>query len=178
MIHLRPLEERDAPLMLEWMHDVEIQKSFKKKMIDATMNDALAFIRSARPSAFIEDGMNLHFAIANCDDEYCGTISLKNVNNESKNAEYAIVIRKKAQGKGIAFQSTGLILRKAFFEYDLHRVYLNVYSNNERAIRLYEKSGFIYEGEFRDHFFINGHYVSLLWYGMLKQEYHEVRFKI
>ncbi len=52
-------------------------------------------------------------------------------------------------------------------------MYLAVYSNNEAAIRLYEKSGFKYEGEFRNHFIIDGEPVGWKWYGVLREEYNE-----
>lgn len=62
---------------------------------------------------------------------------------------------------------------KAFFQYGLHRVYLNVLSNNIAAIKLYERCGFRFEGEFREHFVIEGTYVNLCWYGMIKDEFAE-----
>ena len=43
MIQLRNLQKKDAPLMLEWMHDEELQKCFQKKMGEVTMEEAIAF---------------------------------------------------------------------------------------------------------------------------------------
>ena len=40
------------------------------------------------------------------DDEYLGTISLKNIDLKNKNAEYAISTRKKARGTGANQQAT------------------------------------------------------------------------
>ena len=39
MIVLRELKEKDAPLMLEWMHDADIQKCFKRRMADSSIAD-------------------------------------------------------------------------------------------------------------------------------------------
>lgn len=64
-----------------------------------------------------------------------------------------------------------MALDKAFHEYGLHRVYLNVLSDNKAAIRLYEKSGFTLEGEFRDHLKIGEQYMNWKWYGILVTEY-------
>lgn len=173
MISLRKLMEKDAPLMLEWMHDEKVQAGFKKNMLDATLEDAIGFIRSAQDLELTKSGQSLHFAIVNEEDEYLGTISLKNVDVVNQTAEYAVATRRKAHGMGTAYTATRLLLHKAFEEYHLRRVYLSVYSNNESAIQLYEKCGFRFEGEFREHFVIGGEPVNWKWYGILQNEFQD-----
>jgi len=176
LIRLRELQIKDAPLMIEWMHDPIIQKSFKKNMLDATMSDVECFCKSSKIPEVIKTGDSLHMAIVDANDEYLGTISLKDIDLENMTAEYAITTRMKAHGKGVAYKATGLILEKAFNEIGLHKVYLNVFSNNEPAIRLYEKAGFKWEGEFREHIKLDEKYMDWKWYGMLDSEYDKKRF--
>lgn len=128
----------------------------------------LKFIKEAEVKPI--DGKSIHFAVVDEKDEYQGTISLKNVDLTSLNAEFAISLRRSAQGKGIATQSVRELLNLAFNEFGLERVYLNVLSENKRAIHLYEKCGFAYEGEFRKHLFLRGEYKSLRWYSVLWEE--------
>lgn len=175
MIILRELQEKDAPFMLEWMHDPDIQKNFKRNMLKATMEDVLYFIKESEITEPLRMGQSIHFAITNVDDVYLGTVSLKCIDIENGTAEYAIVTRKAFRGMGVAHEATELILKKAFTEFGLHRVYLSVYSNNADAIKLYEGSGFRYEGEFREHFLINGEYVNWKWYGVLREEFNEIK---
>lgn len=177
MIFLRELKETDAPLMLEWMHDPDIQKGFKKDMLGASLEDAREFCVNSKVPDELSTGICLHFAIVDENDEYLGTISLKDVDLENKTAEYAITTRKKAHGKGIAYKATGLVLEKAFCKYKLHRVYLNVYADNLAAIKLYERSGFIFEGEFREHINVGGKYMNWKWYGILENEYNKQLFE-
>lgn len=165
---LRKLEERDALGMLEWMQDSEIQKCFRFNMKDKSLEDVLSFIRNA--TVIPRDGGSVHFAVVNENDEYMGTISLKNFNMDSKNAEYAISMRKQAQGTGLALKATKQLIDLAFNEFHLERVYLNVLSQNTRAVRFYEKAGFIYEGEFRKHLYLRGNKCSLKWFSILKEE--------
>lgn len=160
MIELRKLKEKDAPFMLEWMHDAEIQKSFQKNMLGMSLQDAETFCKLAEIHQDLQDGQSLHFAIVDEKDEYLGTISLKEIDLHNKTGEYAISIRKKAQGRGIAKKATGLLLQKAFKEYGIHRVYLNVLADNEAAIHLYEHCGFSCEGEFRERPKIEGRCVA------------------
>lgn len=176
MIVLRELKEKDAPFMLEWMQDADIQRSFKRRMADSTIGDVLKFIEKASSVDAVSTGTDLHYAIADqADDQYLGTVSLKNIDLENGHAEFAIVTRKKAHDKGIGHEATILMLKKAFNEIGLQRVYLNVFSNNASAIKLYERCGFRPEGEFRNHFLIDGQYVGWKLYGMLKDEFDETR---
>lgn len=168
-MRLRRVEEKDAGGMLEWMQDPRIQRGFRFNAGSRDMESVLHFIQHAGTQLI--DGNDIHYAIVDEFDEYLGTISLKDIDLTDKRAEYAICLRKKAQGKGIAAEATSEILRLAFEEYGLEKVYLNVLSENKRAIRLYERMGFTYEGEFRKHLFLRGEYKSLKWYSMLKEEY-------
>lgn len=174
MIFLRELKEKDAPLMLEWMHDDNVQKSFQKNMKDITISGAKKFCYDSKFPKKISSGQNMHFAIINEGDEYLGTISLKNFDLLNKMAEYAIVLRKKVYGKKIAKRATILLLKKAFYDYKLHKVYLNVLDDNISAIRLYKSCGFICEGKSRDHLLINGKYKTVIWYSILKKEFDEL----
>ena len=177
MITIRKLEEKDAPLMLEWMHDPDVQKGFKKNMLDASIDDALNFCRTAMIPDNLVGGEDLHFAIVNETDEYLGTISLKNIDLDNMSAEYAITTRPKIQGRGVATKATRLILDKAFNEYGLHRVYLNVFADNEAAIRLYERCGFTFEGEFRQHLKIGENYKNWKWFGILEHEFRAINYE-
>lgn len=174
LITLRELKKKDAPFMLEWMHDSDVTKFFKRNMLDMTLEDAQKFCESSALPACISNGISLHFAIVDENDEYLGTVSLKNIDTDSASAEYAISLRKKAAGRGVATKASQLLLRKGFVEYQLHRIYLNVYADNMSAIKLYEKLGFTYEGEFRDHFNIRGKYMNWKWYGMLRDEFDQI----
>lgn len=151
--------------MLEWMHDEDVIKFFRFNSLNNTEADAKAFIAASN-----NNRSSRHFAIADENDEYWGTISLKHIDLENRNAEYAICIRKGAMGKNVAKTATDLILAYAFDELRLHKVYLNVLSDNIRAIRFYEKYGFIYEGVLKEQVLHKGAYKDLLYYAAFNQE--------
>lgn len=166
---LRQLCDKDVDGMLEWMHDQNIQNNFRKPMLDKTREEALAFIKMA--TTIPQEGGSVHYAIVDDNDEYLGTISLKNIDIQNRSAEYAISLRKKAQGKGIGTWATREILHIAFGQFGMHRIYLNVLADNKVAIALYEKCGFIYEGNFRDCLYLRGKYHDLMWFSILNQDY-------
>ena len=80
MITLRKLQLKDVPLMLEWMHDEEAKHIFQNNFAEIDDVAAKKFVENS----FREDQQ--HFAIVDDqDDEYLGTISLKNIDLKNKN---------------------------------------------------------------------------------------------
>ena len=172
-IHLRKIRVSDSVYMLEWMHDPEIQKSFNKDMMHMTIRDAEKFCQNAEKSDKRGETYDLHWAIADKNDEYLGTISLKEIDLGNGKAEYAIVLRKKAQGKGYGAEATNELLKKAFEEIKLHKVYLTVLEENTIAIRMYEKCGFVHEGTLKEHLYKDGIFHDWRLYGILKNEFED-----
>ena len=164
-MRLRRLELKDAPGMLEWMHDTTINKNFRADFSAYNLEKVEAFI-----SHSLTD-QDKHFACTDEFDEYLGTVSLKNIDWNSRNAEYAISFRKKTHGTGASYFATDEILKIAFYKLNLEKVYLNVSGKNLRAISFYEKYGFTLEGHFKKHILINGVLEDLLWFGILKDDY-------
>ena len=171
---LRTLEQRDVPFMLEWIKDPEINRFFRFDADAVTPESQRAFVREAQR----EDGKNIHLACAGDNDEYLGTVSLKEIDTANGTAEYAVAFRGVAQGTGAAAFATREVLRIAFGRLGLRRVCLNVLAENTRAARFYEKMGFVREGEFRAHILLRGKRQSLVWYGILKEEYEQLYGKI
>lgn len=163
---LRKLEKKDAAYMLEWMHDERINRNFRFDFASMTEEKVFHFIETS----FNEETQN--FAFVDENDEYMGTISLKHISPNDGNAEYAVVTRTCAQGTGLAQKATEEILAYAFQKLRLHRVYLNVLEENERANAFYRKCGFQYEGQSKEHLYIRGEYKNLNWYGILAKDFN------
>lgn len=169
-IYLRGLQGKDAPYMLEWMQDPAIACFFRFDAQKMTVDSCRDFILKSG-----EDSRCRHFAIAKKDtDEYLGTVSLKQIDQETGEAEYAISTRKKAHGTGAAFQATRLIWKIAFEDYRLRRVYLNVLAENQRANAFYRKVGYRFEYCEENAVEIQGVRKHLNWYAINRQEYMEI----
>ena len=136
-MYLRELEEKDAEYMLEWMHDKDVTENLSANFASKTIDDAMQFIINSK-----NDDNNIHFAIANDEDEYMGTVSLKHVNKEKATAEFAITVRKSAMHKGYSWYGMKKIIEKAFQEFNLESVYWCVSNLNTRAVRFYDKHHF------------------------------------
>ena len=69
------------------------------------------------------------------------------------------------------------LLRFAFTELNLRRVSLTVYEYNPRAIRSYEKAGFVVEGRVRQCLNRDGRRWDMLCMGILKEAWEQQNFK-
>lgn len=132
---LRPLELKDAPFMLEWMHDSSVVEFLQTNFAVFNLDDCKAFI-----TASWTDTRNFHLAITDMDDIYMGTVSLKNINKNM--AEFAITIRKTAMGHGYSQYAMKEMLRIGKEHLHLDFIYWCVSPQNQRAIRFYDKSGY------------------------------------
>jgi RimJ/RimL family protein N-acetyltransferase len=160
MINLRELHIEDVELMSEFLNDHDISKNFLFTRYPFSKENFIEFVKSSWG-----DKNNIHFAIIESStEEYVGTVSLKNINYIDRNAEYAIVTRKKFWGTQCAFEATKQILEYGFNRLNLYKIYLNVLSSNSRAIKFYGKFGFIEENVFKDHVYVNGKFEDLHWY--------------
>ncbi|OWK23790.1 acetyltransferase [Rhizobium yanglingense] len=70
-----------------------------------------------------------------------------------------IIPAHRGQGLGLRLMETTL---KQAREYDIIRVELSVHADNARAIRLYEKAGFVSEGVSKDAVHIDGRYLDVV----------------
>lgn len=134
-MHLRELKKQDAPFMLEWMHDPSVVKDLKANFANMTIDDCERFISLSK-----DNSKNLHMAIVDDNDEYLGTVSLKNINNGA--AEFAITIRKSAMGKGIASKAMSEIIKLGFEKLGLKTIFWCVSPANQRAVKFYNKNGY------------------------------------
>ena len=132
---LRNLELKDAPYMLEWMHDDSVVEKMNTNFRTKTLCDCNQFIIDSKDTS-----RNLHMAIVDDNDEYMGTVSLKNI--EEYRAEFAITVRKCAMGKGYAQFGMNEIIKIGFETLGLDNIYWYVNRENERAIRFYDKCGY------------------------------------
>mgnify|MGYP000668532497 CR=1 FL=1 len=154
IIYLRKPLEKDAYEMLKMLNNPDIKKYFSFFNHQFTMQDVKCFIQDSNKNKFRVD-----FSIVDEEDKFLGTITLKNIDQNKNEAEYAISLSEKSIGKGVAKKATDIIISKAIIYFNIKTIYLNVKNDNTRAIRFYEKYGFKKYNNKRD---LNSH--SLTWF--------------
>lgn len=100
---------------------------------------------------------------------YAGLLDIDSI---SRSALFYIQIAREHQGKKYGTAATNLILQHGFNNLNLNRIELTVLEYNERAINLYEKTGFKKEGIKREAVYKNGKYENLVFMSILKNEFY------
>lgn len=172
-IRLRQLEYEDLESLRDWRNSDEIRGGTREYRLLNLVNQKDWFERVSRDKENEMFGIEVykksqhHFGIW----ELIGVCGLCYINWISRNAEISIYIgNENYRHRGIEVQALGLLKDKAFSEYNLQRLWAEVYAFNEYNIQLLEQSGFVYEGRLRRHVFKLGRYHDSLIYALLCDE--------
>lgn len=97
-----------------------------------------------------------------------GVCGLTYINWVNRTAEVSLYVAPKHQEEGIGLQALEFLEHKAFDEFNLHRLWAEIYDFNRASLKLFEKAGFRCEGVLRQHVYKNGVYHNGLMYGLVK----------
>jgi RimJ/RimL family protein N-acetyltransferase len=113
----------------------------------------------------------LVWAICHHDDGHIGNISLQLINFLNRNADFSILIGEKNHwGKGLAFKASKIMLQHGFYKLNLKRIYCSTSDSNISMKKLALKLGMSEEGRCRSHIYLNGNWVDMIRYGILRDE--------
>lgn len=119
------------------------------------------------------------FILIDPDGHIVGESVINEIDDECKSANFRIAIfHPQVRGQGIG---TWMIYQTLSFAFDLlklHRVSLDVFSFNQRAIHTYEKVGFKHEGVLRDAIKVDNQYVDDILMSMLEDEWKVIKSQI
>ena len=157
-IKLVPLEKDDLPTSLSWANDEHI-KSKILRVLPVTRLDQEKWYED-----IVQNPSKIVFAIKTVDSEkHIGNIGLYDIDWIHRRAEFWVLIGEpESRGQAIGKEVMELIQEYAFSGLNLNKLYLKVGTDNELALALYEKTGFIQEGVLRHQFFINGEYLDVI----------------
>jgi diamine N-acetyltransferase len=169
-VRLRAIERADIPTFVRWFNDPEVRQYLSMYLPMSTLSEERWFEQAER------DGPHDYGFAVEAPIEggwvHIGNVGLHKVDWKNRVAEFGIALGEKAYwSQGYGTDAARTILRFAFQEMNLHRVYLHVFDYNPRAQRCYEKAGFQREGILREALFHEGQYHDIVVMGALAQEW-------
>jgi len=165
---LRAIECEDIPTFVRWLNDPEVRHYLKIYLPMSKAEEEEWFERQ------MEDDSGRVFGIETGEGVLIGNVGLSDLDWKNRSAFLGIVIAEKEYwGRGYGSDAIVALLRFAFGEMNLHRIYLSVFDFNQRAIRCYEKCGFRPEGRAREALFRDGRYHDALQMAILRQEFFD-----
>jgi RimJ/RimL family protein N-acetyltransferase len=171
-IILRKMTPEDIELYHGWRNDMDVMKSTSPFLDIYNFDETREFVNQVILGSH---STKSYIIVDKESSKPIGITSLINIDYKNSNAEFIIDIGNKSfWGKGYGIEAMNIILNYSFLEMNLHKVYLRVFSFNNRAIKLYEKIGFQYEGRSRESIFREGKWHDIIHMGFLQSEYIEI----
>jgi RimJ/RimL family protein N-acetyltransferase len=166
---LRALMREDLALLWAFNNDVEVELAGGG---DPPIPQSLERLHADYSADVAKGGRDgARFAIE-ADGKFIGQCGLFQFDSAAQTCSLGITIGDKEYwGKGYGRDAVTVLLDYAFRLRNLHRVYLTVNGNNERARRAYLACGFVEEGRLRAHVWNNGSYDDLIFMGILRSEW-------
>ncbi len=169
-IRLRAVERSDLPQFQQWLNDPEVIDGLGMYLPLSTADEDQWFDEVSK-----RDPVEKPLAIEIKDGQgwrLIGDLSFFNLEWTHQSAEFGIFIGDKSVwNQGYGTESVCLLLQHGFETLNLHRIYLRVYSTNRRAIRSYEKVGFVLEGTLREAVYRHGKYADIHIMSVLRSEW-------
>ena len=172
-VRLRGIEREDIPRFVEWLNDPEVlhglmlasplsnaeEQGWFDNMLTHPLEEHPLGIEVQTPGGWM----------------LIGNLGLMHIEWKSRNAEVGIFIGdKRYWNQGYGRDAMVLMLRHAFNNLGLHRVYLRVYETNPRAVHSYEKAGYVHEGRMRQAQFKDGKFIDVLLMSALSTEWQDI----
>ena len=169
-VRLRAYRKEDIPQALEFMNDPEVKANL---VIGVPLPFKLEEEEKWYESVSSAKADNYSFAIETMEDpRYIGGCGLNRVDWKNRVAMVGIFIGQELfRSQGYGTDAMRVLLKFIFDEMNMNKVKLEVFAFNARAIKSYEKCGFVKEGALRQEIFRNGQYHDVVTMGILREEW-------
>ena len=166
-IILGPILEKDYDILFNWINNRDLILSNNNYSPIHENNHKNWFYQIiSNPNVRI-------FSIRKVDsNEIIGTCQLNSLDWLNRSGEIQIRIGNSLErGKGYGYDAVSQLLSFGFRDLGLERIYVQVFESNERAIKLYKRIGFSFEGTLRNASFIDGKFMNVVLMSIIKSEF-------
>lgn len=171
LLRLGVVRNEDREHYARWSNDAEYMRLLDDEPIHPKTPEMFNFPRSEDSWGGVGFGLRTL-----AEDKFIGFTGLWGVNWSSRSSWFAIGIGDRDYwGKGYGTEAVDLTLGYAFRELSLNRVQLFVFAYNLRAIRAYEKVGFVREATLRQSLLRDGKRYDTYLMGILYRDWESKR---
>ena len=164
-IELRRARPDDADFLLELVLDADT-RPFLGGRGPETRGDVLSEIeRSAR------ERLAFGWFVFEVDGAPAGCVTFRRVNERNRIAEAGrFALHPDFRGRGIGLDAARMFQRHLLVDLDFHRIELQIYGFNERAIVHAERSGYVREGVRRKAYLRHGEWQDAVLFSLLRED--------
>lgn len=155
---------------VNWLNDPEVN-SYLDSGGDYTFKKLKDFLKDVEKKNILFWAIHL-----NHNHKHIGNIKIDPVNFKHGLCEYGILLGDKNEWrKGFAKEASLMVIDYCFNSLNLRKMTLGVVEDNENAVTLYKKLGFIIEGVYIDHRYHNNQYWNTLRMALFNKMYNSKR---
>ncbi|PTM58034.1 GNAT family N-acetyltransferase [Desmospora activa] len=166
-VYLRPPEQQDAETVYRSLHNREGRRLTGQNRVFSRQ-----FVTEWLEKVVRDPDRRFLVIVSQEDDTLLGDVELNDIDWYHRSANIRVeLVDEQIYGRGYGTEALGLMLDHGFGILNLHRIHLEVYTFNARAIQVYEKLGFQREGIKREALFYNHVYHDVIQMGILAREW-------
>lgn len=166
-VRLRRVEREDLDRLVIWRNSPDVWRQFFNKFPLSRAGQGPWF------DGLLQDSTRLLLMICTAEgEEPIGMIGLDHIDFATQSCEFGnmLIADQDKVGAGLGFEAATLLLDYSFMRLNMHRVYLHVLQENQRAVNLYERCGFKVEGRLREAAFVDGAFQDVLMMSVLRAD--------
>ena len=164
-VTLRRAEPRDADFLLELMTHEDVDP-YMAVIRPRNRESMLAEIERSRA-----EPQEFGRFVIEVDGERAGLMGFEVANRRSRIANLgSLAVHPSFRGRRLADEAARLFQRHLLFDLGYHRLQLEIYGFNERALRHAERAGFVREGVRRKAYDRHGEWVDGVIYGLVRED--------
>lgn len=167
-IKLRALEPEDMELLRLTVNDPEMERMVVGWSFPVSKHQQMGWY-----DRNIANSTNHRFAV-DYEGRFVGISTLTEIDWKNRSAFHGIKLTLDApKGQGIGFDAVVAVMKYAFEELQLNRLYGGILEYNVPSQKLYAKCGWVEEGRYRQCVFKNNAYYDEIPVAILRDEYFE-----
>jgi ribosomal-protein-serine acetyltransferase len=158
--------EAERAHLREWLPWVDFSRS---------ADDLRHFIERVRNQFALNQGPQAALWVDGC---IAGSVGCHPIDWPNRHCSIGYWLRGSLQGRGIVSRACSAMLDYLFDELGLHRVTIQCGTGNRKSCAIPERLGFVREGVIRQGEWVNDHWVDLVVWGMLEEEWRGRRLRV
>ncbi|QQR82333.1 GNAT family N-acetyltransferase [Candidatus Campbellbacteria bacterium] len=166
---LRPIREGDLQLLYEWRNEIHFRNRCSNRKYKVTFQEFISEIRAD----FSKDRHEQWIILRKPSRGPVGTVYTYNFDKDGKHSFLSLYAVPRLWGSGLGVECLALLAEYLFGEFELYKLYMDVYEYNARVVSALTKAGLSVEGRFRGHRLLRGKRYDVVRFAL----YPDVLFK-
>ena len=167
-VFLRAIEKEDMEFLREMINNPELERNVVGWSFPISKYEQERWFESQ-----IQNKNNIRYIIE-VDRERIGVVTITNIDWKNRKACHGIKLcNDKVKGKGYGTDAVMTIMKYAFEELQLNKLYSTILDYNIPSMNLYKKCGWLVDGVLRESTFKGNQYIDEMAVSILKKDYEE-----